>query len=66
MLKSEKVATPPFAGTVAVPPSTAPLGPLPIATVTLPPKPVIVLPSVSCSATTTDGVIAAPAAVVDG
>src|SRR5437870_2337016 len=61
MLKVENVATPFTAGTVAVPDSVPLPGLLPIATVTLPVKPVAVVPSPSCAVTRTPGAIAARA-----
>src|SRR5438128_1436886 len=66
MLKVENVATPFTAGTVAVPDSVPLPGLLPIATVTLPVKPVTVFPSPSCAVTWTAGAIAAPAVRLEG
>src|SRR2546428_2143224 len=66
MLKVENVATPFTAGTVAVHDSVPLPGLLPIATVTLPVKPVTVFPSPSCAVTWTPGAIAAPAVALDG
>ena len=68
MLSVEKVATPLTAAMVVVPESTAPLVPVPpvIVSVTLPVKPVTVLPSESFAVTATAGVMLAPAVVVLG
>src|SRR5882672_4726406 len=66
MLSVENVATPALAATVAVPESVPPLGLVPIATVTLPVKPVAVLPFASCAVTCTAGVMLAPATVLVG
>src|SRR5512145_1473390 len=68
MLSVENVAIPATAATVRVPDSTALAGPVPgvIATVTLPVKPVAVLPSASRAVTWTGGAIAWPAGPVVG
>ena len=67
MLIPGKLATPAAAATVAVPSSTPlPGGLTPIASVTLPVKPVAVLPSASRAVTWTAGVIATPAVVLAG
>src|SRR5438034_7379237 len=66
MLSPANVATPATAATVFVPVSVPLLGLVPIATVTLPVKPVAVLPLASWAVTCTAGVIAAPAVVVLG
>ncbi len=66
MLRLLKVATPPTAATVAVPDSVPPAGFVPIATVTLPVKPVTRFPSASFTLTCGAGVISAPAAVTLG
>ena len=60
------VATPPAAATLVVPPSVALPGLLPNASVTVPVKPVTVLPSPSCAVTCTAGVMAAPAVALLG
>ncbi len=68
MLRLEKVATPPAAKTVVVPPRVAFGFPVPpvIASVTAPVNPVTVLPKPSSTATCTAGVSASPAVVVAG
>src|SRR5437667_286375 len=66
MERLENVATPATADTVAVPESVPPPALLPIATVTLAVELVTVLPNVSCTATCTAGLIAAPAAALAG
>src|SRR5262245_57139431 len=66
MLRLEKVATPETAAREVTPDSVPPLGLAPIATVTIPVKPVAVLPSASSAVTLTAGEINAPAAVVGG
>ena len=66
MLRVENVATPFTAGTVVVPDSVPLPELLPIATVTLPVKPVTVFPSPSWAVTWTPGAIAAPAVALDG
>src|SRR3954469_10369918 len=66
MDRLENVATPLTAATVVVPDSVPPPGLVPIATVTLAVELVTVLPNVSCTATCTAGLIAAPAAVFPG
>src|SRR5512134_2809170 len=66
MLRLEKEATPATAATVAVPESAPPPGFVPIATVTLPVKPVVGLPSRSRAVTRTAGVIGDPATVLVG
>ncbi len=62
----EKVATPPTAAVVVVPPSVLPPGLLPSVTVTLPAKLGTTFPAPSSALTCTAGLIAAPATVVDG
>src|SRR4051812_8099288 len=62
----ENVATPPDAATVVVPDSVPPPGLVPMARVTLALEVVTVLPNASCTATCTDGEIAAPAIAVVG
>ena len=66
MLKSENVATPATAVTVAVPASVPPPGFVPIATVTEFVAVVTRFPRASSMLTCTDGVIAAPAATFVG
>src|SRR5712691_9153804 len=66
MLKVEKLATPATAAMVVVPDNVPPPGFVPIATVTVPVKPVAVFPWASCAVTCTAGVIAAPAVVAVG
>src|SRR3954464_15523303 len=66
MDRLENVATPPTADTVTVPDSVPPPGLVPMATVMLALELVTVLPNVSCTATCTAGLIAAPAVVVVG
>ena len=63
MLRPAKVTTPLAAATVVVPDRVPPLGFVAIATVTLPPKPVTVLPRASWTVTRTAGVMALPAVV---
>src|SRR5262245_12815825 len=62
------VATPDTAATVRVPRRFAPGGPVPTvsSTVTLPVKPVTVLPNASRAVTTTAGVIGSPAIAAAG
>src|SRR6266852_3618910 len=66
MLNVEKVATPPTAAAVVVPPSVAPGVPVPaaIATVTVPTKVGTRLPKASWALTCTAGVIVAAGVVV--
>src|SRR5690348_16983915 len=66
MLSVLNVATPPTAETVVVPARVPPPGLAPIATVTLPVKPVTRFPSGSSALTWTAGVSVAPAVVVAG
>ena len=66
MLKFEKVATPDTAATLVVPARTPPPGFAPIATVTVPVKPVAVFPCASRAVTCTAGVIACVAVTFDG
>src|SRR3954465_6773412 len=66
MERLEKVATPPDAATVSVPDSVPPPGLKPMATVMLAVELVTVLPNVSCTATSTAGLIDAPAVVLVG
>src|SRR5689334_9058618 len=66
MDRLENVATPLTAATVVVPESVPPPGLLPMATVTLAVELGTVLPNASCTATCTDGEIAAPAMAVVG
>src|SRR5688572_11903534 len=61
MLSVENVATPATATTVVVPDRVPPPGLVPIVAVTVPVKPVTVLPEASCTATLTAGAIATPA-----
>src|SRR5438876_27188 len=60
------VATPPVAAWVAVPDKAPPDGLVPMASVTLPVKPVAVLPFASRAVTSTAGVILPPATVLVG
>src|SRR5213075_2624901 len=62
----EKLATPFTADAVVVPDSVPPPGLVPMATVTLALELVTVLPKASCTATCTDGAMAAPAMAVVG
>ncbi len=64
--RSPNVATPALAGWVRVPESVPPLGFVPIATVTLPTKPVAVFPNWSRAVTCTAGVTTVPATTFDG
>src|SRR5258705_12572322 len=66
MLRPGNATTPAFAATVVVPASVQPAGFVAIATVTLPLKPVAVLPKASRAVICTAGVIAAPVVVVPG
>ena len=66
MLRPGKVATPATAATVVVPESTPPVGLVPIASVMLPVKLVTVFPNASRALTWMAGVIAAPAAALEG
>src|SRR6185436_6011545 len=66
MDRLENVATPLAAATVVVPDSVPPPGLVPIATVMFAVEVVTVLPNASCTATCTDGEIAAPAVAVVG
>src|SRR5512134_3978608 len=66
MLRLAKVATPATAAAVAVPDNEPPAGFAPMATVTLPVKPVVVVPMRSRAVTCTAGAIATPADVVLG
>src|SRR5262245_50075350 len=66
MERLENVATPPTAATVVVPDSVPPPGLKPMATVMLAVELVTVFPNVSCTATCTAGLIAAPAVVLVG
>src|SRR5438876_1009914 len=66
MLKLEKVASPLTAATLVVPANVPPLGFVPIASVTVPVKPVAVLPEPSCAVTRTAGLIATPAVALVG
>src|SRR5439155_1064140 len=66
ILSVAKVATPLIAATVVVPERTPAPGFASIATVTVPVKPVTVLPSASRAVTCTAGLIVAPAVVVPG
>src|SRR5438093_7380489 len=66
ILSVAKVATPLIAATVVVPERTPAPGFAAIATVTVPVKPVTVLPATSRAVTSTAGAMAAPAAAVVG
>ena len=66
MFKLGKAATPATAVTVVAPERVPPAGFVAIATLTLPVKPVAVLPSASCAATCTAGTIGMPAGVLLG
>src|SRR5713101_4580822 len=66
MLRSVNVATPDAEPTVNVPDRVPPPGFVPIAIVTLPAKPVAVLPPASSAVTWTAGVITAPAPALEG
>src|SRR5512140_1779669 len=66
MERSENVATPADADTIAVPDSVPLPGLVPIATVTFAVEVVTVLPNASCTATRTLGEIAAPAMALVG
>src|SRR3989304_5988632 len=66
MLRVEKVATPTTAATCVVPARVPPPGLVPMLTVTLPVKPVRVLPKTSWAVTRTGALIAAPAVVLLG
>src|SRR5262245_45294777 len=66
MERLEKLATPLTAATVAVPDSAPPPGLVPMATVTFAVELVTVLPNASCTATWTDGEMAAPAMALVG
>lgn len=66
MLKPEKVAIPLIADTVAVPERVPPPGLVPIANVIESLDPVTVLPWLSCTVTTTEGLMLAPAVVSVG
>src|SRR3954469_16501085 len=66
MARLENVATPATADTVAVPDSVPPPGLKPMDTVMLALELVTVFPNVSCTATCTAGLIAAPAVVLVG
>src|SRR5438046_1494339 len=66
MLNPENVAMPPAAAPLDGPERAPPPAFVPIATVTLPPNAVAVLPCASCAVTWTAGVIVAPATVVVG
>src|SRR5437773_1746529 len=66
MLSEGKVATPAIAANVLVPDNLPPAGFVAIATVTLPAKPVAVLPNASRTVTSMSGVIRAPALAVLG
>src|SRR2546430_1556895 len=60
MRRFAKLATPATAAVVVVPESVPPPGLAPSATVTLPVKPVAVVPPAACAVTRTAGVMAAP------
>src|SRR5678816_1670868 len=66
MDRLENVATPLTAATVAVPESVPPPGLVPMATVTLAVELVTVLPNLSSTATSTAGLIDAPAVALLG
>src|SRR5512140_1279100 len=66
MNRFEKMAAPPAAATVVVPPSVPPHGLLPIANVMLAVELVTVFPNASCTVTCTAGLIATPAVVLVG
>src|SRR5678815_3219119 len=66
MERLEKLATPDDASTVVVPESVPPPGLVPMATVTLAVELVTVLPNVSSTATSTAGLIDAPAVALLG
>src|SRR6185295_15115519 len=66
MDRLEKEARPPDAATVVVPDRMPPPGLVPIATVTFAVELVTVFPNVSCTATCTAGLIAAPAVALVG
>src|SRR5512132_2084 len=66
MERLENVATPVTADIVVVPESVPPPGLLPTATVMLAVELVTVFPNASCTATCTAGLIATPAAELDG
>src|ERR1041385_7902557 len=62
MLSDGKEATPEIAANVRVPDNVPPAGFAPSATVTLPAKPVAVLPRASSAVTRTDGLMGSPPA----
>src|SRR2546425_6682946 len=66
MLAAENVATPPTAATGPPPDSVPPPALVPMASVTLPVKPVAVLPFASRAVTSIAGVMLAPATVLVG
>src|SRR2546430_1458446 len=66
MLSEGNVATPAIAANVRVPDKVPPAGLKPSATVTLPAKPVAVLPRASNAVTRTAGLMVAPVVVVLG
>src|SRR5213593_1296322 len=66
MLSEGNVATPAIAANVRVPDRVPPAGLTPSATVTLPAKPVAVLPRASNAVTRTAGLMVAPVVVVLG
>src|ERR1041385_8957167 len=66
MLSDGKEATPEIAANVRVPDNVPPAGFAPSATVTLPAKPVAVLPGGSSAVTGAHGLLVAPAVVVAG
>lgn len=67
-LRSGKLATPPLAGLVVVPPSVAPLVPVPLVIATVMPcvAPGTVFPKPSCTVISTGGGIFAPAVALVG
>lgn len=66
MLRFEKVATPPTAFTVVVPPSVPLPGLFPMAMVTAAVEVVTVLPFASSTITVTAGAMEVPAAAIEG
>src|SRR5512140_726164 len=66
MNRFEKMAAPPAAATVVVPPSVPPHGLLPIANVMLAVELVTVFPNASCTVTCTAGEMEAPAVALLG